>query len=244
MSRADPQDRVARFGAALGALDAEIDWDVIASVVCEGEAEGFFSDERREAMLDAGLKHAADVGEALESLRGPERSLYVGASVAELAPIAFEAIVLGRKVRWVTLDGPDTAELARAFAAVDGALPKPHIGRWAPDEIGRVSHVWMASVLTDPDAFPALHDELYARRGTKAAVGGGRPKAERRTARDLVDRCLDALASPSALVTTSAEELAVWEPAIEARGWRAEAAVKGRLSGLVGDVLHQVRVTR
>jgi len=244
VSGAAGEERVARFGAALGALDAEIDWDVVATVVCEGDAEGFFSDERREAMLDAGLKHAADVGEALEGFGGPERSLYVGASVAELAPMAFEAIVLGRKVRWVTLDGPDTRELGRAFAAADPLLPRPHVGPWSPDEVGRVSHVWMASVLTDPDAFPALHDELYARRGTKEAVGGGRPKAERRSARDLVDRCLDALASPSALVTTSAEELAVWEPAIVDRGWRAEVSDKGRLSGLVGDVLHQVRVTR
>ena len=94
----------------------------------------------------------------------------------------------------------------------------------------------MTSVLTDPDAFPALHDELYGRRGGPEAVGGGHPKAERRAARELVDRCLDA-AAPEALLTTSAEELPVWAPAVDERGGRLDVARKGRLSGLVGDVL-------
>ncbi|MEO0662065.1 MAG: hypothetical protein AAFZ87_11040, partial [Planctomycetota bacterium] len=154
---------LARFGEVLAALDAEIAWDTVARTVCDGDSEGFFSDERRDAILDAGLKHASDVGEALASLDpdGKGRSLYVGAAVAELAPLLFEAIVLGRRVRWVTLPSEEEAELRRALEAVDAGLPRPRTGGWSARELRPVTHVWMASVLTDPDAFPALHDELY-----------------------------------------------------------------------------------
>lgn len=230
--------RAARFGQTLAALDAEIDWDVIAGVVCDGESEGFFDDERREAVLDAGLKLAADVGDALGKAGVYGKSLYVGAAVAELAPIMFEAIMLGRKVVWVNLPSPESEELCRAIAAVDGELPTPRTDPWDGRAVGPVTHIWMTSVLTDPEVFPALHNELYRRQGTKEAVRGGRPKAERRAARELVDNCLLAVARERTLLTTTAEELEVWAAAAEEFGLRLDVDRKGRLSGLVGDVVH------
>ena len=233
-----------RFGESLARIDDEVHWDEIARAVCAGDAEGFFSKERRDAILDAGLKHAADVGDSLESAdpRKQGSSLYIGAATFELAPLLFESIVLKRRVCWITLPGPEATEFARALHAVDPDLPSPRTGLWNPRQVGPATHLWMASVLTDPDAFPALHDELYGRRGGPMAVGGGRPKAERQRARELVERCLDALA-PEALLTTSADELQVWGPLIEERGGRLEVSAKGRTSGLVGDVLHQARVS-
>lgn len=233
------QERIGRFGEVLARLDAEVDWDLCASVYCEGDAAGFFGPERREAVLDAGLKLGADVAEALGGRRG--RSLYVGAAVAELAPMLMESVVLGRKVLWRALPSPEIAELGRALEAIDRALPRPQTDRWRGSEVGPCDHVWMTSVLTDPDAFPALHDRLYGRQGGPEAVGGGHPKAERARAQELLEACL-AAAAPEAVLTTTDEELVVWGPAVEAAGGRLDVPRTGRLSGLVGDVVRVCRM--
>lgn len=233
------QERIGRFGEVLARLDAELDWDACASVYCDGDAAGFFGPERREAVLDAGLKLGADVAEALGGR--PGRSLYVGAAVAELAPMLMESVVLGRTVHWRTLPSPEAAELARALAAVDPTLPRPVTERWRGGALHPCDHVWMTSVLTDPDAFPALHDRLYGRQGGPEAVGGGHPKAERARAKELLEACLAAAASEAVLTTTD-EELALWGPAVEAAGGRLDVPRTGRLSGLVGDVVRVCRL--
>ena len=239
----DPESgAIERFGSTLAALDGEIDWDTVAAVYCDGDANGFFDEERRGAVLDAGLKLTSDIGEALAP---GGRSLYIGAAVAELAPMLFEVIVLGRKVVWVTLKSKETEELARALAAVGKVtgetLPSPQTKRWRGREVGPCDHVWMTSVLTDPVAFPALHDALYGRWGTPEAVGGGHPKAERRQARELVDEAL-AACSKDALITTTDEEIAIWQAAIGDLGGDLEVARTGRTSGLVGDVIRLCRL--
>ena len=235
---------IEHFGATLAALDGEVNWDLVATVYCDGEAAGFFDEERRGAVLDAGLKLASDLGEELEP---GGRSLYVGAAVAELAPMLFEAIVLGRRVVWKALPSVEMEELARALRAVSvegrSPLPVPKTERWVGRELGRCDHVWMTSVLTDPDAFPALHDALYKRQGTPEAVGGGHPKEVRRRARELVDEALIA-SGEGAVITTSDEELQVWEAAAEEIGLTLEVAPTGRMSGVVGDVIRRGRLRR
>lgn len=237
-------DKVERFGATLAALDAEVDWDAVAAVYCDGDAAGFFDEERRGAVLDAGLKLAADLG---EELAPGGRSLYVGAAVAELAPMLFEAILLERRVVWKALRSAEMDELTRALQAItvpgNPALPVPRTERWVGRELGRCDHVWMTSVLTDPEAFPALHDALYRRQGTAEAVGGGHPKEERRRARELVEEAL-AASGEGALITTSDEELPIWDAAAEAGGLVLEVAPTGRMSGVVGDVIRRGRLRR
>lgn len=239
-----PDKNIEHFGATLAALDQEVNWDLVATVYCDGDSEGFFDDERRNAVLDAGLKVASDLGEALEP---GGRSLYVGAAVAELAPMLFEAIVLGRRVVWKALPSVEMEELTRALRAVSvegrSALPIPKTEPWLGRELGRCDHVWMTSVLTDPEAFPALHDALYQRQGTPEAVGGGHPKEERRRARELVDEALVA-SGEGAVISTSDEEVQVWEAAAEDFGLTLEVAPTGRMSGVVGDVIRRGRLRR
>ena len=230
------QASLERFGATLAQLDAEIEWDTCAAVYCEGDATGFFSPERREAILDAGLKLGADIGDVLAKRTGKGRSLYIGAAVAELAPMLFEHIVLGRKVTWVAVPSAEMDELTRALTAIDPGLPTPRLARWKAQDIGVTDHIWMTSVLTDPDAFPALHNELYGRRGSKEAVKGGHPKAERLRAKELVTEALHTAGNLS-LLTTTDEELLVWRPAIEELGGTLDEAPTGRTNGLVGDVV-------
>ena len=98
MTTFDPQP----YAAALGAAEAAIDWAALEPVYCEGDAEGFFSEERLDAIRDAGLHFAGDLGELLAA-KG--RSLYVGAGVAELAPLLFGCIPLGELVKAIA--GPD-----------------------------------------------------------------------------------------------------------------------------------------
>src|SRR5690606_1012620 len=98
-----------------------------------------------------------------------------------------------------------------------------------------VDHVWCASVLTDPDAFPALHAALYER---------GRPKgralaADRRRALELLGAAFRDLA-PRGWVTTSDEELDLVLEALAARGLAAHVPQVGRLSPIVGDVLRHL----
>src|SRR5688500_13153035 len=95
-----------RFGAVFAVLQAELDWRALGSAYCEGDASGFFDQELRARMLDTGLLWADDLASRLDA-KGPRRSLYVGAAVAELAPILAEHLVLGREVRWFNLPGPE-----------------------------------------------------------------------------------------------------------------------------------------
>src|SRR5688500_16210314 len=99
-----------RFGAVFAALQAELDWRALGGAYCEGDASGFFDEQLRGRMLDTGLLWADDLASRLDP-EGPRRSLYVGAAVAELAPILAEHLVLGREVRWLNLAGPETSEL-------------------------------------------------------------------------------------------------------------------------------------
>lgn len=232
------ENSIQRFGAVLAELDSAIDWEVLAPVYCEGDASGFFDEERRNAILDAGLKLASEIG---EQLKPGGKSLYIGAAVAELAPMMFEAIVLDRKVAWISIEGPEATELTRAIKSIDKRLPTPRTSEWRGSDLRPRDHVWMTSVLTDPEAFPALHDQLYGRQGTREAVGGGRPKRERLAAAELVRNAL-AAAAQDTLLTTTDEELLVWTPIVHEGGGDLKVSPTGRTSGIVGDVIRFCRL--
>ncbi|MCA8981541.1 MAG: hypothetical protein H6831_08395 [Planctomycetes bacterium] len=223
---------VEAFGAALAALDAELDWALLERLYCWDAGEGFFGAEEREALWDAGLQIAAGLSEGLAELPagGPRRSVYVGAAVAELVPMLVESMVLGREVCAVNLPGAEADELNRAFEAVGVAL---RVDAELPD--AEYDHLWVVSVLTDPEAFPALHDELYQRTG-EGATGRGNLVAERMRAAELVDAWCTRLAR-RALVSTTDEELGFFEAEAARHGRRLEVPELGRLTAIVGDTL-------
>jgi hypothetical protein len=149
--------------------------------------------------------------------------VYVGAGVFELVPILAERILLGREIDVFTLPGPEPEELERALRLValrtGEVLPSFRMEAFVPSAERRYGHAWLVSVLTDPDHFPALHDELYERRGSELGTGRGNPTEERGRARSLVQKLLRTLA-PRALFTTTEEELAIVEPLCRSSGWR------------------------
>ena len=243
MTALDPR-AAERLAAAWAELEAELDWQRLGASYCEGDARTFFDAERRAHVLDTGLALADDVAARLSErseATAPARSLYVGAAVAELAPMLVERLVLAREVRWHLLPGPELDELARALARVGERLaldlPRPDPRPLADVAPVPCDHLWLVSVLTDPDAFPALHDVLYERAGTPAATGRGDPTTERARAEALVAALL-AHAGAGALLTTTEEELALVLPRLP-----HDIPVElGRLTALVGDRVAHVRL--
>ena len=131
------------------------------------------------------------------------RSLYVGAGVAELPALIMETVELGRTVEPYNLRRAEVAALKRAchsipltFHAVNAASTK-----------GRFDHLWIVSVLNDPERFPHLSPLSYGR-GNPLTLDPLKFGKERRIVRALVARCMGKLARPG-LVTTSIEEV-VW----------------------------------
>jgi hypothetical protein len=101
--------------------------------------------------------------------------------------------------------------------------------------------VWLASVLTDPDAFPALHDRLYERVGGALATGRGDAAADLARAEQLVREVL-AKATRPALLSTTDEELELIVPIARTLDLQLSVPTTGTLSAIVGDTLRYVRV--
>ena len=225
------------FGAVFAQLQTELDWELLGRAYCEGDGSAFFDDTLRERILDTGLQLADDLARRLET-DGPRHSLYVGAALAELAPLLVETLVLGRKITWLNLAGAETRELARALQAVasrnDVVLPLPIDPSLARLEAAGCDHLWIVSVLTDPEQFPALHDELYERSNSELATGRGSLLEERARAQELARDWLNCAAA-RCLLSTSDEELEILAPLALDLGWHIDAPDSGGLSAIVGD---------
>lgn len=241
-----------RLAAALVELERELDWELLGRLYCTEGGEGFFGAEEREALREAGLLIASDLVTALEELASSgvvePASLFVGAGVAELVPALAEGLLLDRRVVLTNLPGPEPRELARALERVGArlglALPEflqGELAALAPQLPVRVGHVWMTSVLTDPEVFPALHHQAYGRPG----LASPDPARELRRAEALAEEALARL-GPPALLTTSDEELGMVLPVARRLGLALDVPAEGRLSAVVGDPIRHclVRVPR
>jgi hypothetical protein len=129
------------------------------------------------------------------------RSLYVGAGVAELPALIMETVELGRTVEPYNLRktevgalNPVCHSIPFAFHPTDAAKAKGHF-----------DHLWIVSVLNDPERFPHLSPLSYGR-GNPLTLNPLKFGKERRTVRALVTRCMEKLTRPG-LVTTTTEEV-------------------------------------
>ncbi|MCP3919951.1 MAG: hypothetical protein GY711_30855 [bacterium] len=226
------------FAACYCTLLDELDWTLLGRLYCYEGGEHFFDEERRARILEVGLHSAGELGESLQHIdSGARASLYIGASIAELGPMLFETLVSGRAVDARNLPGAETDELNRALAATEertgAALPRI-LGEPLASATDACDHVWLVSVLTDPTAFPALHDELYERHGTAEATGAGDLDLERRRAEELVRAALDRAAAPF-LWTSSTDELGLVAAQCTSRGVGLEALEGCWTSPIVRD---------
>lgn len=227
------QDGAERFGEALGRLEAELDWRKLGELHCHEGGAQFFPPEQVEAVRESGLILASALS---ERLRVGGRSLYVGAAVGELVVLLCDALVLGREVVAVNIENDEAHELNRALAVVEEAcgFALPRIGF---EELGALTgefdHGWMVSVVNDPEAFPALHDELYGRDG-ELATGHGDLAQDRERASALIDAWLLRL-SDGATLTTTDEELPLVVPRAASSGFEIVLDEGVILSAVVGD---------
>jgi len=176
-----------------------LDYGALGPVYCYEGGDEFWR-AKRQLCNRLGSRVAAVLR---RKLRRGGRSLYVGAGVAELPPVIMETMELGRTVEPYNLRRAEVAALNRAchsipitFHAADAASTK-----------GRFDHLWMASVLNDPERFPHLSPLSYGR-GNPLTLDPLKFDTERRIVRALVARCMGKLARPG-LVTTTTEEV-IW----------------------------------
>lgn len=172
----------------------------------------------------------------LKRLPAVGRSLYVGAGVAELPPLLVELLELQRTVQPYNLRRSEVIALNQACRGLPLKFRAADAGK-AP---GTFDHLWIVSVLNDPERFPHLAALSYGR-AVPLTFDAARFVKERHTLRLLVDRCMSKLRLPG-IVTTSVEE-ANW-----IADWCHRKRIRYRVerrqfpTALVGDPVCLIRV--
>jgi hypothetical protein len=185
--------------AAITRIFARLDYKKLGPVYCYEGGDEFWQAKRKPCE-----RLGSRIARALYDRLAPHgRSLYVGAGVAELPPLLMEALDLQREVEPYNLRRTEVATINQACRS----LPVRFHSRDAAKAEGRFDHLWMVSVLNDPERFPHLAPLSY---GTADPVTFDPRQFElqRRIVRSIVDRVMPKLSLPG-LVTTSTEEV-VW----------------------------------
>ncbi len=181
----------------IAAVFERLDYRRLASIYCYEGGDVFWR-TKREPCRRLGMR----MGEVLLTrLAAGGRSLYVGAGVAELPVLLVESLELHRTVLSCNLR---TSEVATLNRACRGLPPRFH-AMDAGTVGGSFDHLWIVSVLNDPERFPHLASLSYGR-AVPLTFDPGVFVRERRIVRSLVNRCMSKLRLP-AVVTTSVEEV-------------------------------------
>jgi hypothetical protein len=174
-----------------------LDYKRLESVYCYAGGDEFWR-RKREPCRRLGTRIAETLAHRLPR---DGRSLYVGAGVTELPALIAEVIALRRQVEPYNLRRLEVAVLNRACRA----LPLRFKARDASSAAGLFDHLWMVSVLNDPERFPHLAPLSYGR-ADPVTFDPVRFQKERRIVQSIVDHCMPKLQLPG-LVTTSTEEV-------------------------------------
>ena len=174
-----------------------LDYAALGPIYCDEGGDAFWQ-ERRGPCQELGIKLAAVLR---DRLRPGGRSLYVGAGVAELPPLMMETVELHRTVAAYNLRADEAAVLNRACAG----LPFEFQAKDAREAEGPFDHLWIVSVLNDPECFPEL-GALSSGRANPVTFDPDSFTVERQAVLALAADCLEKIARPT-LVTTSVEEI-------------------------------------
>jgi hypothetical protein len=176
-----------------------LDYKRLESVYCYEGGDEFWR-VKREPCRRLGTK----IAEVLVRKIPPGgRSLYVGAGVMELPALIAEVIDLQRKVEPYNLRRSEVAVLNYACRS----LPVRFKARNASSAAGLFDHLWIVSVLNDPERFPHLAPLSYGR-ADPVTFDPVHFQKEQRIVQSVVDHCMPKLRLPG-LVTTSSEEV-IW----------------------------------
>ena len=174
-----------------------LDYDTLGPIYCDEGGAAFWRD-RRPSCERLGVRLAATLKERLSQTG---RSLYVGAGIAELPMMIMEAEELHRDVAAYNLREREVREMNRACHHLTLRI------QTSPAEMahGSFDHVWLVSVLNDPERFPELSALSYGR-ATPLHFQAQVFLQEREAVLTLTRQCLNKLRLPG-LVTTSIEEI-------------------------------------
>ena len=176
---------------------SQLDYAALGPIYCDEGGEAFWN-ARKKDCLTMGIT----IAEALKQ-RLPQqgRSLYVGAGVAELPMLAMETLDRERTVEAHNLRKSEVNILAH----VCHALPFGVHATDAQTATGPFDHLWMVSVLNDPECFPATSALSYGR-ADPVSFDPETFQQERTRIQALLDACLSTLSIPG-LLSTSVEEV-------------------------------------
>ncbi len=211
---------------------AHLDYRKLGPIYCDIGGQAFWRD-RREPCRRMGIKLA-------EVLRGwldaGGKSLYVGAGVAEISVLAMETLELARQVVPCNLRRGEVDILNRACER----LPVRFLNKEAASVRGRFDHLWIVSVLNDPERFPELSALSYGR-ANPVKFDPRRFEAERKKVQRLASSCLSKLTHPG-LVTTSIEEIPWITDWCTKRGVPCVVGKEDYPTAIVGDPICFIRI--
>ncbi|MDH5641854.1 MAG: hypothetical protein OEY28_11225 [Nitrospira sp.] len=177
----------------------QLDYAALGPVYCYEGGDEFWK-AKRKPCEKLGINLAQTL---LRKLPQGGRSLYVGAGVAELPVLLAEAIELKRQVEPYNLRRSEVTVLNRACRDT----PVTFHARSAAEARGTFDHLWIVSVLNDPERFPDLSPLSYGN-ANPVTFNPQKFEQQRKIVRSIVDRCMPKLSLPG-LLTTSTEEV-VW----------------------------------
>ncbi len=176
-----------------------LDYKRLESVYCYEGGDEFWQ-AKRGPCRRLGTKIAEAL---LRKLPSGGRSLYIGAGVTELPALLTEVLELQRQVEPYNLRRSEVSILNRACRPLSVRFSAQD----ASTATGFFDHLWIVSVLNDPERFQHLSPLSYGR-ADPVTFDPVRFQKDRRTVQAIVNRCMPKLNVPG-LVTTSTEEV-VW----------------------------------
>jgi hypothetical protein len=164
------------------------------------------------------------------------RSLYVGAGVAELPVLLAEVLELDRHVEPYNLRRSEVTALNQACRGT----PVKFRASTAEKAKGTFDHLWIVSVLNDPERFPDLSPLSYGNLDP-VTFNPTRFEQQRGIVRSIVDRCMPKISWPG-WVTTSTEEVVWIAEWCHRHGTPYHVEQRQYPTALVGDPICFIRV--
>ena len=176
----------------------DLDYEGLGPIYCDEGGDAFWED-RRGPCQKMGIAIAKALRDRLPPLG---RSLYVGAGVPEIPPLLMEHLELHRTVYPYNLRQGEVEILNQA----GGESGVPFCFGSAESATGDFDHLWIVSVLNDPEEFPNLSVLFSYGQADPLAFNTVAFSLEREKGIQLFANCMAKLTKPG-LITTSVEEL-------------------------------------